>query len=256
MFNLFGPRGSNGKWFLSYRNIRDESNDYPNYELALRVVDLLEETKDCNTCITIKPEAVPYGTLFSPYDIVRFLNVTFIYLDSKDHFVILNKDYFEDDKFTSVWTQAECLIWSYYGRDMFLGQHNNKDKFFTLATPDIEDETTLSLSEKPLLELDEYTRYVISAASFHNTPNRRMYSKLAYLYFFTCEECEESSLISEETIKEYIENNKKCSCPNCNSRFTLSQEGEYFVAQPSDRTTDIISILDLLFAKNTTLSII
>jgi hypothetical protein len=252
MFDFFKPKELQENYFLSYRNIPSQGK-YPNYELAGKLVNYLVQNIKCDGCTTIPPEAIPPGTLFTPYDVARFLHLTFLYLDGVDHFIILDKDYFSNGQTTSIWTHAEYLMWSYYDRDMFLGSHRRKDKFYTVATPDPRDSSIFHLSQQPLLALDEFTRYLLRRAStdFNSPGSHTPYSKFAHQYLFLCNSCGTGNLIAKKTIQKIIKENGTARCCECHTSFTLSKSGEYFVAgQTQPRTgnvqSDITFILELM----------
>lgn len=259
MFNLF--KKEEGYHFLSYRNIQNRDK-YSNYELAGKLVDWLAQNGKCHECITIPPEAIPSGTLFTPYSVARFLHLTFLYLDSADHFIILNKDYFLDGEPTSIWTHAEYLMWSYYGRDWLSGRHRRKDSFYTVATPDSRDSSIFRLSQKPLLALDEFTRYILGRASMLNSPGAPIFhAKFAHHYIFLCNSCGTSNLIEKKTIQKFIRENRAGCCCECRNLFTLQQIGEYFVAkQQQPRTgkiqSDITYVLELMVESKSSFPIV
>jgi len=252
MFNLFKPKDLKENYFLSYRNVQNHGN-YPNYELAGKLANWLIQNQKCDKLITVPPDAIPSGTLFTPYDVAGFLHLTFLYLDDVDHLIILDKDYFLNGQPTSIWTHAEYLMWSYYGRDMFLGSHRRKDKFYTVATPDPKDSSIFYLSQQPLLTLDEFTRYLLGRASmdFNTLGARSPYSRFAHQYLFLCNSCGTVNLISKKTIQKIIKESMVGHCYECRNSFTLIQSGEYFVSgQNQPRTgkvqSDITFILELM----------
>jgi hypothetical protein len=65
MLNLFRPKAPKENYFLSYRNIQANAQ-YPNYELARKLVNWLVQNRKCDGCTTVPPEAIPSGTLFTP----------------------------------------------------------------------------------------------------------------------------------------------------------------------------------------------
>lgn len=58
--------------FLSYRNVLLHDR-YVNYQLVNSLGNFLKENEQCTKYYRIPPESIPFGTLFSPYDVAKFL---------------------------------------------------------------------------------------------------------------------------------------------------------------------------------------
>jgi hypothetical protein len=224
----------------------------------------LVQNGECDKCIFIAPGSIPLETIFTPYDVAKFLYTTFIFLDESDRFIILSSDYFSGDQFTSVWTEAEALMWSYYDRDMFLSAHHRKEKFYTIATPD-SDNSRFNLSRKNLLNLDEATNALLVRAAMDFAPRIHQmppsYSELSYLYVFSCNNCGANSLITKEVIKKSIRESKIRYC-QCGNSFRFYKVREYFTAQQKQernikqQSIKVAFVLRLLFSDRSPFPII
>lgn len=243
------------KVFISYRNTI--VNGKPeNWELVLQLAAELKGHDPGYEFTALPPELLPPGTLFSPYDIARFLWETFNMLDPCNDFILLNKDYFDaNGGLTSIWVEAEYYMWSYYNRNMFLGKHNKKPPYYTVMTPSA---LGFEASQLPLYNLSEQQRMLLRTCSLdfdltdrwsriYNTPYRKTMKHLLVV----CRNCQRIYMANRDLLKKLKNARSACICGNSFHFFT--QEGRWVCSQDSQlaaaKRLDISDALSLLFEK-------
>lgn len=245
--------------FVSYRNtIKDDT--FVNYEILRKFLPKLKARWPEYEFITVEPESLPRGTLFSPYDIADFIHTTFNeYIDRCDKFIIFNKDFFdEEDNFTSFWTEAEVYIWSYYSRSKWYRVGRNKDAFYTILTPTDSEFREFNVSEIPLIDLTDGQRLQLRqcALDFDKQPLRPDYSwpylKSAKNLIVICNQCNHKHMVDKGIVKQDCTYLSRCS--NCHNEFLFSKYRDYIVcSQPEAPTrnnvTSVFEMLELLFDK-------
>lgn len=247
------------KIFISYRNIKINDR-YENYILLNKLVSVLKEENTSCEFLYLPPEMIPNGTLFSPYDIAEFIYKTFTLIDVCDKFIILDKDYFrENGELTSIWTEAEYCIWSYYGRTGFFNKYKTKDPFYTLAKP---TETEFLFSQDPLYNLSKSQRTLLRTCALdfdHTAPHTVQYS-LPYMktlkhIMVVCSNCQKVYTVDSKKLRKLCNAQAKCVCGN---RLKFKEEymerKKYFVClqelQSSEpKRINIFDALRLLFEK-------
>jgi len=243
------------KVFISYRNtIVDGMPE--NWNLVHQLEAELKSRDPTYEFTALPPEQLPSGTLFSPYDIAEFLCETFDMLDPCDDFILLNKDYFDENGIpTSIWVEAEYYMWSYYGRNMFLGKHNKKHPYYTVITPSA---TGFEASQLPLYSLSKQQRALLQICSLdfnlsdpwsrrYNMPYRKAMKHLLVI----CGNCQRIYMADGDRLKKLKNAQSACTCGNSFHFFT--QEGRWVCSQDSqlsaDKRLDISDALRLLFEK-------
>ncbi|MDE7298679.1 MAG: hypothetical protein K2N94_07595 [Lachnospiraceae bacterium] len=245
------------KVFISYRNTIVD-NTYKNYNLLQNLVSSLQEQNPSCEFLLLPPEVIPKGTLFSPYDIAEFIHKTFLLIDDCDKFIILDKDYFQENgNLTSIWTEAEFCIWSYYDRNMRFSRFKTKDPFYTIATP---SETGFLFSQNPLYNLSKQQRGLlrICALDFDysapGAPYYRPYMKTMKNLIAVCGGCQRLYTVEAKELRKLHTAEAGCSCGN-KLHFTIEKkEKEYYVCSQTMQSTEpkrinIFEALRLLFEK-------
>lgn len=205
----------------------------------------------------IPPELLPHGTLFSPYDIADFIHTTFYeYLDRCDKFIIFNVDYYKENSiYTSIWTEAEVCMWSYYSRSKWYRVGRNKDDFYTILTP---CDNIFQVSKDPLIKLTKRQRLQLGqcALDFDKQPLRPDYAwpylKTAKNLIVICNRCGSRYMLDKGIVKQDCTYLSRCS--KCNNEFHFSKDRNYVVCSQPDapnrnNVTSIFEMLELLFDK-------
>lgn len=240
------------KVFISYRNIK-RNGTYENYQLLLKLKSALETQN--YKCQFIPPEKIPGGTIFSPYDIADFLQLTFTLMDDCDKFIILDQDYFyENGELTSIWTEAEYCIWSYYSRRKeFLNRYKTKDCFYTHAKPSNNE---FLFYQSPLYDLSKAQRTLLRICSLdfdhtslvnYSSPYRRTSKYLMTI----CTNCQKIYTVEAKKLKKMREASAVCSCGNV---FQFGIDKGYYVCSQTASSAlpkgiSIFDALELLFEK-------
>lgn len=235
--------------FVSYRNVITE-NRYENYYLLRNLVSALEKENPSYEFLFLPPEMIPKGTLFSPYDIAEFILETFRLIDTCDKFIILDKDYFrENGELTSIWTEAEYCIWSYYNRKGFFNKHKAKDAYFTIATP---SEAGFALSQIPLYKLTKWQANLlrVCALDFDNSaPHTGQYS-LPYMktlkhLIVMCANCQKVYTVDTKQLRKLHDAEAVCTCGNA-LKFTI--EKKHYICEQTLQSAEPkrINIFDAL----------
>ena len=242
------------KVFISYRNTVNNGK-FENYDL---ISDLIAEIKRMNPrcqCITVPPQAFPHGTLFSPYDIADFVYTTFILMDDCDKFYILDKDYFyEDGEMTSIWTEVECCIWSYYSRTGLFNRHKRKDDYYTIAS---NANDMFSFRRTNLIQLSEYQRFLLRRCVLDFDRTSRIDSSAPYLkkrrkLIVVCDQCKKCFLLSRKEIQKEGKGMYQCACGNI---IDFHVEKEHIICSQDkhshkNKTINIFDAIDLLYQDN------
>ena len=180
--------------FISYRNTIVDGKSV-NYKLLSPLTSVLKEQYPTYEFVFLPPEMIRHGTLFSPYDIAKFIWETFILIDSCDKFVILDKDYFNEcGELTSIWTEAEYCIWCYYSRKKgMFNRDQSKDSYYTIAKV---SEDGFILSKSPLYSLSNWQRMLLKTcaidfdgAAIHGIRATRSYMRTMRNLLVVCENC-------------------------------------------------------------------
>lgn len=239
--------------FLSYRNIiRD--GEYVNFEILRKFVAAVKRQNPEYVFLTIEPEAIPRGTLFSSYDVAEFLNNTMNLIDKCTKFYILDNDYFNsEDNFSSIWTEAEAFVWSRYDRDMFLSAHKNKEKCFNIIHHENDE---FHISTKKLLKLSEYQTRLLQVASLDFDKTRYPgipdyswpYLKNSKIYFIVCDDCKSVYVTEKIENKKHINFQKTFFCLKCNNKLDLEFKDGYLICNQENHSGKInnLSIFDAL----------
>lgn len=247
---MFGKNKIEG--FLSYRNINIGGN-YPNYALVQNLAGDLEK-KGYGSFGTIPPEAIPPDSLFSAYSVAEFLSHTFTILDSIKHFVILDSYYFEaNGELTSIWTEAECCLWSYYDRNMLLSPYRKMDKFFIIASPSPTG-NQFQYREHSLLELDDQARVLLKTASMDfqgglhggGRSMQQFYKKFSHLYVLTCYGCDKTTLIDATILGNRSKQQKPYMC-KCGNQIHVKHQSNFYTAkQDAKRKRKALSLFQIM----------
>lgn len=238
---MFGKKKNNA--FISYRNKRNHIGEYENYNLVKKIgQELIKPSADklyFDDCFYIPPEKIPDGTIFRPYDISKFLYDTFTILDKVEHFLILDKDYYTKNNYSSYWIEAENFIWSYYDKkEKFIYNINVENNCFTLEKNTINP---LNSSSRAL-----FRRISLDFNPMDRSSIQLFYKKSTYRYVLECFGCGIVNLINQETLNKRIESQVPFKC-NCGNQIKVGKFGSYFIQnQISERKFNSLSIDDIL----------
>ncbi len=242
------------KVFISYRNTIIDGK-YTNYQLLSRLAVCIQHDAPKYKQILLPPQVIPQGTLFSPYSLGEFIYRTFLLIDECDKFCILDKDYFTDSgEMTSIWTEAEFCIWSYYGRTGFLNKHKNKDPYYILAHP---IEGGFNYTHSPLIELTGFQKTMLRRCAldfdtYLHFPMDLPYLKTAKHLMLICSNCDRKYLVNKKSIPPKGSGRYVCGCGNV---FHLHVDGKYCVCHQELSTSSIKKInifqaISLLFGQD------
>lgn len=241
--------------FISYRNTLD-NEVYKNKELLFQLRTCIQHDAPKYKQIFLPPRVIPQGTLFSPYSLGDFIHQTFLLIDDCDKFCILDRDYFtETGELTSIWTEAEFFIWSYYDRSMFLSKHKNKDSYYTIAHP---IEGGFNYTHLPLIKLTNFQRTMLRRCALDFDSQGRLPMDLPYLktakrLMLICNNCDRKYLVNKKSVPRKGEGSYVCSCGNVFHLCVKEEvEEEYVVcrqeiAPPLEKGISIFQAISLLF---------
>ena len=239
--------------FLSYRNLLTKG-EYLNFKILRMFVTVVKEQNPEYVFLTIEPESIPRGTLFSSYDVTEFLNKTMSLMDKCTEFYILDNDYFSsEDKFTSIWTEAEAYIWSRYDRKMFLSTHKNKENFFNIIH---YENSNFTITNKKLLNLQAFQSRLLQIASLNfdrtkypGVPDYSLpYLKKSNIYFIVCDNCKAVYITEKIKNRKQLNSQNTFVCPICNNRFELEFKDGYLTCNQEKHSHHMynLSIFDIL----------
>lgn len=242
------------KVFVSYRNIVNNGR-YENYELLSELIKVIEHEHPGCKCVTVHPDAFPHGTLFSPFDVADFVNTTFLLMDDCDKFYILDKDYFEEDgTLTSIWTEVEFCIWSYYSRTGVFNKNKRKDAYYTIAS---FSEDGFSFRHSNLIQLTKFQQFLLRRCSLDFDRTSRVNSAVPYLkkrrnLLVVCDQCKKCSWLSRKEAQKAGKGMHQCVCGNSMYFFV---EKEHIICRQEkhshkNKTVNIFEIIDMLFQKD------
>lgn len=240
--------------FISYRNTIADGK-YRNSQLLSQLSTCIQHDAPKYKQILLPPEVIPQGTLFSPYSLGDFIHQTFLLIDECDKFYILDKDYFtEDGNLTSIWTEAEFCIWSYYDRSRFLNKHRNKDPYYIMAHP---IEGSFNYTHLPLIKLTSFQKTMLRRCALDFDTHGRIPMDLPYLktakrLILICNNCERKYLVNKKSVPNKGEGSYVCSCGNI---FHLCVKKKYVVCQqeiasPTGKGINIFQAISLLFGQD------
>lgn len=249
----FGRGDLRLKVFISYRNTI-LNGKYVNYNLVSELAEEIQGQHLNYHCITVGAETLPRGTLFSPYDIAEFIYKTFLLIDDCDKFCILDKDYFyENGEMTSIWTEAECCIWSYYERKGFLNKHKNKDRYYIIAS--LAD-GGFQFRHAELLQLTDYQNFLLRRCALDFDRTSRVDYSVPYLkrgkkLIVVCDHCKECYLVEKQAIPKMEQQTYRCACGNI---MDFQVEKKHFVCRQSmhsdeEKKINIFDAIALLYEK-------
>lgn len=242
--------------FISYRNTVVDGK-YVNYRLLLTLTSILKEQYPTYEFIFLPPEMIRQGTLFSPYDIAKFIWETFMLLDSCDKFVILDKDYFNEcGELTSIWTEAEYCIWCYYSRKRgMFNKDKSKDPYYTIARLSKDG---FALSKSPLYNLSNWQRMLLKTcaidfdgAAIHGIRATMPYMKTMRNLLVVCENCKKIYIADTKDLDKVHGAEATCICGNSfkfwieNKRYICGQS----LRSSTQKRINVFDALGLLFEK-------
>jgi hypothetical protein len=214
--------------------------------------------------VTVPPLAVPANTIFSPYQIAEFMQTTFMLMDNCTMFALLDKDYFDTNgDCTSIWTEAEIAIWSYYGRDMIFSKHRKKERRILAIS---SENGTYAEREMglPILNRTQMNYLNICSTDFApHLPGRPDYSKeyrnkWAGYYIIICNRCKKVVRSNRQTkpISQINVEDLSIGQCTCGNKMLFSVAGEKVLRFVCDQQTsslrpkplNIFDILALFFS--------
>lgn len=241
--------------FISYRNTI-ANGDYINSPLLSQLGECIRHDAPKYKQTLIPPQgAVPQGNLFSPYSLGEFIYQTFLMIDECNKFCILDRDYFtESGELTSIWTEAEYCIWSYYDRSWLLNKHKNKDPYYIVAHP---IEGGFNYTHLPLIKLTDFQRTMLRRCAldfdrYSLVPMELPYLKTAKQLMMVCNNCDRKYLVNKKSVPKKDAGHYICECGNV---FHLRTDGKYCVchqemASPAKKRINIFQAISLLFGQN------
>jgi len=240
VINLFSFKKKKKLAFMSYRNWSIDGEIYPNFNIVRDLCFYLKRNNFCDDVRIAPPKYfLPEGALLSPENIIDFLNFTLRNMDDCAHFVALKNDYFIDNdplkKCTSMWTEAELMLWKRYSR---------KERVFYLV--EVQNEQYQGYEHK-IDPLNDYLSTVLAKIFINMDPNMRgvpfNWGKYSKYKLLGCQnpQCSKYFLINLDRIKSFNHKNELMNCPcNCGNKFgfeiVVHKNNKYWVAIPSIRS--------------------